>query len=187
MAAAGAAGAGGQGSESLFGLSWAQRARTVIQRYNDLDNLSPEFAKLITGIGEGGAVSHAYTYRPYTDRELGHRVVVFEQQLEQITPLSTLPRRVRELAGQEEFASLRGLWPEVHRAWSTHDDRLVIWNYEWPASAPGSGAAVVGTPDPDGDVVQLDPLGHVITAVALVVPRMDMFTPAVKVRPSEYP
>ena len=48
------------------------------------------------------------------------------------------------------MASLRGLWPEVHRAWASFDDVLLVWDYE----APKSAGAVAATP----------PLGHPITA-----------------------
>lgn len=191
-----------QGNDSLFALSWATEAAHAIDRQANFDRNIPDLGKLICGGGASpvaltspNSSSHNYSYRPYTDEEIlattgANGVALWKQQLAPTGFHRALPRRVRELAGNEEFASLRGLWAEVHRAWVTCDDRLLIWNYEASSSSSdlSAGSLVVGDGGHAGgnggaeDYVEVGELGHVITSVGLVVPRPDFFAPAIKVR-----
>ena len=49
-----------------------------------------------------------------------------------ITPL---PALAQEKLRSVEIASLSGLFAEVHRAWISFDDELLVWNYDDPTQA----------------------------------------------------
>jgi hypothetical protein len=159
-------------ADTLVSLAWAQAAAKTVKDNLAYDANLPELGKLVARTRE----PHSYTYRPYTDEELapGGRPVLWRQQVFSLGFHRAPPQRVRELAGEEGMASLRGLWPEIHRAWASVDDRLVIWNYEAAEEGAAGGE--------DGDWEEIADLGHPITAVGLVVPRPDFFIPAIKVR-----
>lgn len=69
-----------------------------------------------------------------------------------------LPREVTEHARASHFHSLRGLFPEIRRAWITIDSDLYVWTYEQSA-----------------DTAYYDRLTETIVSVALIRPRKGVF------------
>ena len=46
-----------------------------------------------------------------------------------------LPPFVADKLARVEVSSFSGLFAEVHRAWVTFDDEVLVWNYEDPTYA----------------------------------------------------
>ena len=127
-------------------------------------------AKLAIRESELGVCANKYFYKPYGETTSSTALPTWRlPQFVLHEGPRMIPRAILNHVSTASALTLKGLLPEIGRAWISVDSTLYLWNYD---ASDDMGGSASGSSADYNIYSQLD---QVITAVAVVLPRKDTF------------